>query len=593
MSIVPLMHVTFVGLSTDKDRLLDELQQLGCMELIPLAGDGASQARGSTSRARQALMFLLTCPQHRRQANDASRFDAVDVENRALALQESIQTLAAQRDELVQRLAAARPWGDFRFPHHDELAGKRLWFYAVPFKSMPLVESCGLAWQVVRRDQRNCYVVVVSDSEPTSLPAPRSHLGPMSPGDAAQRLEEVELAIEDAQAERAYLTRWCLLFARSLDHLDSLADRQDAASRTCDIDPLFAVQSWAPQERLAELADCARRNRVAFETRAPTSDERPPTWMRNAPYVAAGEDLVNFYMTPGYWTWDPSGVVAASFAVFFAMILADAGYAAILALWLLFVWKRLGRSPSGQRFRPLLIAIVVASLAYGALVGSYFGVAPPQGSLLDGIHLLDMNNASLMMGVSVLVGGVHVALANIMDARRHTSWRDGLASVGWASAVVGGMIVGAAAAGMAAAPYLWVGGGLVTIGLLLVVAYTAPQERWVQRSVQGVLGLTRLSSAFGDVLSYLRLFALGLASASLAVAFNDMAAGVRSASPRLGLILAVVVLILGHGLNLLLGVSSGVIHGLRLNVIEFFNWGLKDEGRRFAPFRRKEESSWK
>jgi V/A-type H+-transporting ATPase subunit I len=110
---------------------------------------------------------------------------------------------------------------------------------------------------------------------------------------------------------------------------------------------------------------------------------------------------------------------------------------------------------------------------------------------------------------------------------------------------------------------------------------------------QGLLGLTRLSAAFGDVLSYLRLFALGLASASLAVAFNDMAAGIQSGMPRIGLLLSLLVLAFGHALNLLLGVSSGVIHGLRLNVIEFFNWGLKDEGRRFKPFRQKKDSLWK
>jgi V/A-type H+-transporting ATPase subunit I len=137
-----------------------------------------------------------------------------------------------------------------------------------------------------------------------------------------------------------------------------------------------------------------------------------------------------------------------------------------------------------------------------------------------------------------------------------------------------------------------VGGGAIVVGLLMVVGYTARRERPLKRLVQGLLGLTRISAAFGDTLSYLRLFALGLASASLAAAFNDMAAGIHSGLPRLGLLLAMIVLAFGHSLNLLLAVSSGVIHGLRLNVIEFFNWGLKDEGRRFTPFRRKEGSLW-
>jgi V/A-type H+-transporting ATPase subunit I len=137
-----------------------------------------------------------------------------------------------------------------------------------------------------------------------------------------------------------------------------------------------------------------------------------------------------------------------------------------------------------------------------------------------------------------------------------------------------------------------IGGGAVILGLLLVVGFTAPREKPLKRLVQGLLGLTKVSAAFGDILSYLRLFALGLASASLALAFNDMAAGIRNALPGVGVLLALLVLAFGHALNLLLGISSGVIHGLRLNVIEFFNWGLKDEGRLFTPFRRKEGSSW-
>jgi V/A-type H+-transporting ATPase subunit I len=137
-----------------------------------------------------------------------------------------------------------------------------------------------------------------------------------------------------------------------------------------------------------------------------------------------------------------------------------------------------------------------------------------------------------------------------------------------------------------------IGGGAVVLGLLLVVGFTARREKPLNRLIQGLLGLTKISGAFGDILSYLRLFALGLASASLATAFNDMAAGIRSSVPGIGLFLALLVLAFGHTLNLLLGISSGVIHGLRLNVIEFFNWGLKDEGRLFTPFRRKEGSTW-
>lgn len=404
------------------------------------------------------------------------------------------------------------------------------------------------------------------------------------------------------------------MFARSLAKLEDSAARDDAAQQTCDLDPLFALEAWVPSEHIDELAAYAQQKNIVFEHRPPAPDENPPTLMRNAPRVEAGEDLVNFYMTPGYWTWDPSSIVFISFAIFFAMILADAGYAAVLGLGLLSIWRKLGRATTGdalltstsdieqgqpvpqrtagQRFRPMLLLIVLFSLAYGVLVGSYFGLAPPPDSLLGWLHVFDMNNSQLMMGVSVLVGASHVILANVMDARRYDDWRDGLASLGWAAAVGGGLLAAAGAAIPAAAILKLLGGVVAVIGLLLVVGFTARHEKPLGRLVGGMLGLTKISAAFGDILSYLRLFALGLASASLATAFNDMAAGIHTALPRLGLLFALLVLLFGHALNMLLGVSSGVIHGLRLNVIEFFNWGLKDEGRRFTPFRRKEGSIW-
>ena len=151
---------------------------------------------------------------------------------------------------------------------------------------------------------------------------------------------------------------------------------------------------------------------------------------------------------------------------------------------------------------------------------------------------------------------------------------------------------------LAAAMSLKIGwlGQLATIvmvaGGLLIILFTGVGAKPLSRLIQGFLGLTKITSVFGDVLSYLRLFALGLATASLAVSFNEMAEQIRAGIPRMGVILALGVLVLGHAMNFMLGLSSCVIHGLRLNVIEFFNWGLKEEGRLYQPFKRKGNEGW-
>ena len=111
---------------------------------------------------------------------------------------------------------------------------------------------------------------------------------------------------------------------------------------------------------------------------------------------------------------------------------------------------------------------------------------------------------------------------------------------------------------------------------------------YLWRMLDGLKALTGAMGMFGDVLSYMRLFALGLASASLALTFNGLATQIREEVPGMGLFLAILVLLLGHVINLALSIMSGVVHGLRLNFIEFYKWGMPGEGKAFEKFARKE-----
>ncbi len=589
MTIVALNKVTWIGLTDDKEPMLEDLQSLGCVDLIPLQAErGEGELQAPPAGIEEALKFLRDCPSRRRhQVRDPQGFDPVEVERKVLAVRKRLFDLEEERDFLIKRVRDLAPWGDFEFPRLEEMGGYRLWFYVVPHADLPKFHALPYYQEVIKRDNRFSYVILISPQEPRDTPLPRIHVGNRPRRALQRRLDEVELAIEDAQAERAWLTRWYDLLQRNLAFLKDRAALAAAGRKVLHQKPVVALQGWAPVEQVPALAEQAEARRMAFHAEDPGHEENPPTLLRNPPVLAAGEDLVNFYMTPGYHTWDPSSIVFVSFALFFAMILADAGYAALLGLGLLLYWKRLGHSSAGRRYRPLVASIVVLSVVYGMLVGSYFGASPPPGSFLHRFHLLDMGNTDLMMTISVLVGCLHIVLASMMDALRHPRLRDGLASVGWAMVVSSGLMV-VLEKGFGVPLHSVLAGVLLGAGVLLVLGWSAPGEPPVKRFLKGLLGLTNITGAFGDVLSYLRLFALGLASGSLATQFNQMSATLVESMPGIGLLIAILVLILGHGVNLALGLASGLIHGLRLNVIEFFKWGLKEEGRLFRPLRRSE-----
>lgn len=591
MSIVSLYKVTLAGHLDDKEDVLTGLQELGCLHLIPLTPEGEAAAdTGPSKEAREALRFLASTPQRRRQVTDARRFDAAAVEREALDLQRRLYELRNERDFLSTRIQNLEPWGDFAFPPPDELGGQRLWFFQVPRNRMKAVPATGLRWEIVRKDERFRYVVVVSEKEPEGMPVERVHTGAKSRRELLERLEEVEIGLEDVEAERNSLTRWCTLFGRAIDGLEDRSARAQAAAQTAVADPVYAVQAWLPCDHIDELRTFATAKGLAIEVSEPESAENPPTLFRNPARLRAGEDLVAFYQTPSYWLWDPSSVVFYSFAVFFAMILADAGYALVLVGIVLAYWKRMGSSATGRRWRVLLSVLAGTTTVYGVLAGSYFGVSPPSDSLLGRLHVLDLGEFAVMMALSIIVGAAHLSYASVRDGLHYRSWLQRLASFGWAGVILGGLAVWGGMQ-LESQTLQHAGWGLFGVGILLVVGFSGYGQKPLMRIVNGVSALTGLSGAFGDVLSYLRLFALGLASASLAIAFNDMARDVRGAVPGIGFFFGLLILVLGHALNFLLSLSSGFIHGLRLNVIEFFKWGVKDEGNPFRPFARKESAS--
>ena len=137
-------------------------------------------------------------------------------------------------------------------------------------------------------------------------------------------------------------------------------------------------------------------------------------------------------------------------------------------------------------------------------------------------------------------------------------------------------------------------GTVLLVGGLIAVLLFSSARPWrslsiknhAMRVLDGLQGLTNVSSLFGDALSYLRLFALGLASAKLSETFNGLGAAAWD-NAGFGVIAAIAIVILGHTLNLLLSIMSGVVHGLRLNCIEFFKWSLPDEGYSFTAFAKK------
>lgn len=597
MSIVHLKRLTLAGLLKERMQVLEDLQTLGCLHLVSLAEvprEPETVPPAHAVDARKALRYLGDVRNKRHQVRVERDFDMPRTVATVLANQDRLRQANDGRDTLVQHIEALTPWGDFQLPDSAALGGRKLWFYIVPERQMPSLDALSSPWQVVHKDNRQSWVVVIGPEEPPgdALPVPRAHTGPLSLSELHKRLEEAELELEDAVAERQALTRWIYLMSRHLARAEDQAALSHAAAETMVAEELFLVQGWVPEPAVAAVRALAERQGLAMLLEEPEPTDHPPTLLENPERLAAGQDLVRFYQMPAYGTWDPSRVVFFSFALFFAMILSDAGYALVLGGLLLALWARMGRSANGRRLRTLGAVLVGGSLVWGVVVGSYFGVSLSPGSFWGRLKLLDLHDFDTMTQLSVGIGVLHLVLAHgeqgWLKRNRAALW----VHVGWIAAMLGAFAMWQG--GMQGAPHWLNEPGRWALGLGLMAVFVFASERAVidlrsalLRLLDGLRALTGVTRVFGDVLSYLRLFALGLASASLALTFNDLAQQ-ASQVRGMGLLFAILILLAGHLLNLLLALMSGVVHGLRLNYIEFYNWALSGEGYAFQPFKKKE-----
>jgi len=194
-----------------------------------------------------------------------------------------------------------------------------------------------------------------------------------------------------------------------------------------------------------------------------------------------------------------------------------------------------------------------------------------------------------MMAVSIFVGCLHILLANTISLYNHRNSQKAIANFGWIVIIISGFSAWLTRFFFAQPTLSDFLLDILAAGVVLVFLFTHPapltRQGLFDRLKGGLHGVYHITKVFGDILSYLRLFALGLAGSYLAITFNQLAHDAAKLG-EFGFLLSFFIIVCGHGVNFALAVMGGVIHGLRLNFIEFYDWSVEGEGFKFLPFQK-------
>ncbi|MEA3489604.1 MAG: hypothetical protein U9R44_04600 [Candidatus Omnitrophota bacterium] len=353
-------------------------------------------------------------------------------------------------------------------------------------------------------------------------------------------------------------------------------------------DAFSFLQGFCPEKALDKIRSLAEQNDLGYLLEDPDDPDETPTLITNPKWVKIIDPVFRFMNTlPGYKEFDISFLFLMFFSLFFAMLIGDAGYGLLFFLVTFFVRRRFRDLPA----EPFLLMYVLSAgtVVWGVITGTYFGVEKiaqlPFLNILV-IHKISSfaeSSQNAVIFICFVIGAAQLTIAHLMRAVKVINSIIALAQVGWVF-ILWGMFFAAGKFVIGNAFPAFAGWFLIA-GICLVLFFTNPKKGFFKGAIITMASLPlSVISSFSDIVSYLRLFAVGYATVVMAESFNNLALG-GGINSVIGGVAAAVILFLGHTLNIILGFMAVIVHGIRLNMLEFSNHlGMQWSGSKYEPF---------
>ena len=602
--IVPMKKLTLLCVAHDRAETLKALRDLGVLHVSPVvapAGSGLDVAREKAAGLRRILDALPPpAADARRTGRDGGTVvaETSDLLEERKDWQERLDFLQSE----VERLA---PFGTF-----DPLAVKKLAdkgvllkLYRASAKSAPpLPEGVSAAKIGVRKTE--AYWALFG-RRPFDWAGAEEQRMPedITPEELRKEMERLQGALEKSAAELRAAAGDRPLVADLLAQAEAEVKLQEVRAGMGATEKIAYVRGFVPAADVAPVQAAAQKHGwgLVVEEPGPQDDVpvklKPPRWATPIKAVFQGIDIL-----PAYHEADVSVVFMLFFSLFFAMIIGDAGYGAIFLGLTWFFRKKLPK----DMFR-LLLVTSGATIVWGLVTGTVFGISPEilARAGFDKIQIPFLTDparaAQNVMGLCFLIGAVHISIGHLWNVAELVRAKKlkALEQFGWVlttwfmffladSMVLNGNMTSYLHLTEAQTGLLWKGLGLaMAAGTVLILLFMMPPKEIKDGWFNLALLPLNLVGNFTDVVSYVRLYAVGTAGFAVANAFNTMIFG--GDKPWWGLLLGALGAFLAHTLNVLLCVMGVLVHGIRLNTLEFSNHkGITWSGSAYRPFAKPE-----
>ena len=603
--ITKMKKLSFLIHSKEYEGFLEHLRSLGIVHVIrkqqgTVQNEELQEDLNLLARCKNAIRELESSAKNEPMGSDPNgttkgfafdtpakvleRFDILEADK--VVQEQTLQALSRDRAQLL-------PWGDFEPSKVERLAaaGYNIGFYTCPLRAFKDEWTDKYGVVEIERDKQKVNFVTVTHSDVVpDIDAEQVHLPHMSLSAVESDIAKTKAAIDAIPAKLAQLSQVGIpVLEKAVKELENNIDfgRVRLTGEKLAADSLILLEGWIPAADVDEVSKALDMKGVFFDVEDPQPDDDIPIQLSNNKFAKLFEPLTKLYMLPTYQELDLTLFFAPFFMLFFGLCLGDTGYG-LLMIVALPIFTKLFQLINPNFSKWLVVLFGASTMLCGLLSGTFFGfnmydLDIPFVQKMKEILYTDnstMFTVSLCIGVVQILFGMAIKAVNLSI---QCGVKYALGTIGWLVLLIT-VGVSVLAGFEFSNPVVM---GILIAAAVLIFLFNSPGKNPLLNIGLGLWDTYNMATGLlGDVLSYVRLFALGLSGGILANVFNSMAVGMAPDNPVAGFIVMVLIFVIGHALNIFMNILGAIVHPMRLTFVEFFkNSGYTGGGTEYRPFK--------
>ncbi|MBE0638385.1 MAG: ATPase [Bacteroidales bacterium] len=587
---------------TDYHQFLVDLQDLGVVDVVDKGIEPDEATAAEILRLQQfdkTIKFLKT---KEAEAQDTTTDKSADeILDTILQVQSEYESLKQKMATLDKSYRALHPWGNFSVEDLKKLAdnGFHIRFYEVTERKFQTAWEQEFNLEVISRSEGQVYFIIVQregehieiDADEVKAPERPASEVAQEKNQLVSRMEEINLFIHGNA--RAFIP--VLQTARDLRENKISFSRVVRNTGKEAADRLMIIEGWVPQSNIEKVNAFLGEKEVFYITADPDKTDKVPIMLKNSNFSKLFEPIGKLYSLPNYKELDLTPFFAPFFMLFFGFCLGDTGYGLLFLIGATLFKKKVSTD-----MRPVLTLLQWlggATVIFGAISGTFFGM-----NLIEMIddgkltwlrsmraYMLDSEKMfyfALVLGAIQIVYGMFIKAANLI---KQNGIAYALTTIGWIIMILGLVAIFALKNEDNAGLMNILMYAVFAVSGVLILFFNNPGKNVFINFGGGIWEVYSIATGvLGDLLSYIRLFALGVSSGILGYVFNDLAFQMSGSTPVVSQLIFIIILLIGHGLNIFMATLGAFVHPMRLTFVEFYkNAGFAGGGKAYSPFSRK------